>query len=396
MTKYVRRDIEPQVLRYLNLFPAVILTGPRQSGKTTTLKNLLGKDYAYVSFDELEVQDAFYSSPVEFLRSLGDRVILDEVQNVPEVFTYLKVLIDKDRRRYGRYVLTGSSRFPLMKGISESLAGRIGILVLLPMSRNEVPKRFREGHLTGGGWPELVLRGYEGKKEWFSAYLSTYVERDLNKIMAIQNMRQFRMALSLLANLCARELNMSLLASQVGVSVKTIGNWLSVLERSFILFTVPGYFSNRIKRTIKRPKVYFYDTGLLLYLLGVNEDTLIEDKTLWGQVFENYVVSELKKISEHRGKDWEFFFYRDSSAREVDLVLEDKERSRCFLIEIKSGKEPKREVQQKLLEVYSLLKDNVKMDLTPVVVFSGKGASLGSVKWVDYRSLSEVFVEGRS
>ncbi len=236
---YIHRVIEKTVLRYLSIFPVVGITGPRQSGKSTMLHSLLSKSHQYISFDDLDYVDQFHTDPHKFMKLYSDKIIFDEVQRVPELFSYVKLAVDKDRRKYGKFLLTGSSQFTLMKRVSESLAGRIGLLSLLPFQYTEVPRKLRNDSIHNGGYPELVLRNYHSAFDWFNSYIDTYLTRDVRDIREIGDIRDFRRFIQMLAARVSQVLNMSEIARDIGISVPTIKKWLSVLEASYTVFLLP-------------------------------------------------------------------------------------------------------------------------------------------------------------
>ncbi len=324
---YIERQLEEAVLRYLKAFPVVGITGPRQSGKSTLLQHLLKDQYTYVTFDDYQTVDSYRSDPVAFMDAHSDRVIFDEVQKVPEIFSHVKLLVDRDRANYGRFVLTGSCQFAFLKNVSESLAGRMGLLTLLPFQFSELNESQRQQALFKGSYPELVNRDYRYSKEWFGAYLDTYLDKDVRLTYKIGDMRDFRRFVRLLAANIGSIFNASRFANDLGVAVNTIKRWLSILEASYIIFLLPPYFSNQGKRLIKSPKVYFYDTGLVSYLLEMQ----IKD----GALFENFIVSELLKRQHHLLSDARLYFYRTSHGIEIDLLVENQ--GQLDAIEIKSS-----------------------------------------------------------
>ena len=332
---YYHRAIEKTVREYLKLFPVVGVTGPRQSGKSTMLRKLLGATYRYISFDDLNAVDRFHSDPERFMEVYSDKVIFDEVQRVPEIFHYVKVIVDNMRNDYGKFILTGSSQFAFMKRVSESLAGRIGLLSLLPFQFSEMPTGLRDPSLYQGGYPELVGRNYRGAYDWYSSYLDTYLTRDVRDISDIGDIRDFRRFIHMLAARVAQLLNMSEISRDLGVSVPTVKKWISVLEASYVVFLLPPFHKNLGKRIIKSPKIYFYDTGLVSYLTGIRTRGLFEKGPMYGALFENYVVSEVYKRLIHTRADAELFFFRESNGNEIDLII-DRKSSREH-IEIKSG-----------------------------------------------------------
>ena len=332
---YIHRVLERTVSQYLKTFPVVGITGPRQSGKSTMLETLLGRTYRYISFDDLNHVDEFHSDPHRFMEIHSNRVIFDEVQRVPEIFNYIKLAVDNDRKNYGKFVVTGSSQFAFMKRVSESLAGRIGLLSLLPFQYSEMPRRHREESIFRGGYPELVLRDYEPSHHWFTSYLDTYLTRDVRDVREIGDIRDFRRFIQMLASRVSQILNMSDLSRDLGISVPTVKKWISVLEASYVIFLLPPYYRNLGKRIVKSPKIYFYDSGLVSHLTGVKSQDLFENGPLYGPIFENYVISEIYKRELHSKADSELFYYRTSNGLEVDLIIDRKVRREYF--EIKTG-----------------------------------------------------------
>ena len=346
---YIRRALEKSVLEYLELFPVIGLTGPRQSGKSTMLKKLLGSRYRYVSFDDLNAVDRFHSDPEGFMETYPERVIFDEVQRVPEIFSYVKLRVDNDRKNYGKFVMTGSSQFAFMKRVSESLAGRIGLLALLPFQYAEIPTRLREASIYQGSYPELVDRKYRGAFEWYTSYLDTYLTRDVRDLREIGDIRDFRRFVQMLAARVSQVLNMSDIARDLGISVPTVKKWISVLEASYIVFLLPPFYSNLGKRIVKSPKIYFFDTGLVSYLTGIRNKELFEHGPLYGPLFEIYVISEIYKKELHTGSGAELFYLRTSNGVEIDLII-DRKPGREF-IEIKTGQTYRHDMTRSLLQL---------------------------------------------
>ena len=282
--------MEKVLFKYLKLFPAVSITGPRQSGKSTMLKECLQDKYEYVTFDRVQNIENFESDPQGFIDKYNNNVIFDEVQKAPQVFNYIKVMIDEDRKNYGKFILTGSSQFSMVKGITETLAGRIGNISLLPFQYSEIPGKLKDRQLIYGSYPEIVLRDYSGSSEWYESYIQNYLERDIRNLANIGNLRDFKRFINLLASRTSQEFNASNYARDLGVNYKTIQSWTSILEASFIIFTLEPYIHNLGKRIIKRPKIYFWDTGLVCYLTGITKMDLLEKGPLCGPVFENYII----------------------------------------------------------------------------------------------------------
>lgn len=335
MNNYITRTAERTLLKYLSAFPVAGVTGPRQSGKSTMLKTLLKDKYKYVTFDDPVTVAEFRDDPERFMRIYSDKVIFDEAQKAPEIFSYVKIAVDNDRDNYGKFILSGSSQFTMMKNISESLAGRIGLLSLLPLQFKEIPDKLHEESIFKGGYPELVKREYQFGNEWYQAYINTYLEKDLRSVSDIGNIRDFFRLIRFLAARCSQMINLSELASELGVTVNTVKHWLSVLEASYIIWFLPPFYENLGKRIIKSPKLYFYDTGLVSFLTGIESQKQFENSILAGPLFENYIVSEIKKILEHNKLFWNLYYFRTSSGLETDLVI-DKNSTREW-IEIKTS-----------------------------------------------------------
>jgi hypothetical protein len=324
MNKYLSRILETKILEYLKSFPAVSLTGPRQAGKSTLLKHLLASQYTYVTFDKDYVRNMFYDDPQGFMRNYKNHVIFDEAQKVPEIFEYIKIAIDEDRQNYGKYIITGSTQFLLLKQISESLAGRVGLLTLLPLQYQEMPPASRGESIYRGAYPEIVINNYANSHDWYASYIDTYLERDVRGLHNIGDLRNFRRLLGLLAANTSQVLNMSRFASDIGVAVSTIKRWISVLEASYIIFLLPPYYKNYGKRITKNPKLYFYDTGLVSHLTGISNEELFLKGPMSGAIFENYVVAEIMKKETHLKTFAELYYYRTSKGAEIDLIVDRK------------------------------------------------------------------------
>lgn len=330
----LKRAIVDDLMHMLRYFPVVGLTGPRQSGKSTLLQAAL-PEYTYVSFDDPAQVILFEEDPKGYLLRHTGKVILDEVHYVPEIFRYIKLMVDQDRQSYGRLVVTSSNQFAFLDRASESLAGRIGLLTLLPLQLSEVPDDLRDQSIFLGGYPELVARSYQASSSWFASYMHTYLEKDVRQIANIRDVRDFQRFVSLLAANTASLLNLSTYAKDLGVAVNTIKKWISVLEASYIIFLLPPYHRNHGKRVTKSPKVYFYDTGLAAYLTRIKTMELFEEGPMTGHLFENYMVSELMKKIKHSNGDAELYFSRTSNAVEVDVIIDHKTHQ--DFVEIKSG-----------------------------------------------------------
>ncbi len=384
--EYIPRVLQKKLQEYLNNFPVTAITGPRQSGKSTFVKHHLENQYRYITFDDPLLIDFFLNDPKGFINEYDNRVIMDEVQRVPEIFSYLKMEVDKDRENYGKYVITGSGRFSLMKNVSESLAGRIGLLSLLPFQYHEIPEKLRDKQMLYGSYPELVTREYRYNSEWFASYVNTYIERDVRNLFNIGNLRDFQRLLNLLAAQCSQELNMSHLSKELGVSVKTVQNWISILEASYIIFLLPAYYNNLGKRIIKRPKLYFYDTGLICYLTGITNSALLEKGPLAGPIFENYVIAEIKKTGDHLNKHEKLYYLRASSGLEIDLIIENPQENRIQFIEIKNNSTPKYRMIENIKRIISYKGTGVTKQ-EGFLLYRGKetGKFTDSIAYLNYK-----------
>lgn len=371
---YLHRNIEQQLLEYLKIFPAIGLTGPRQSGKSTLLKEFL-PDYKYVSFDDARIRQFYYHDPQGFLSDYKENVIFDEVQKVPEIFESIKILVDKNRHLYGRFILTGSSQFTLIKKITESLAGRIGLLSLLPFQFNEIPTDNQNASIWRGAYPEMVVRNYSGFEAWFSSYITTYIERDVRDLLQVGDLRDFHRFIELLAANCAQVINMSSLARDIGVTVQTIKRWLSVLEASYIIFLLPPCFNNYGKRIIKSPKLYFWDTGLVSFITGVNSTKLFEKGPMAGAIFENFIVADIYKNILHNAKNKELYFLKTSHGQEVDLIVDNKTHLELIEIKLSATANPK---MSSTIKAYG---DSIDQRY---VIYRGDNFKIGDTEFINY------------
>jgi hypothetical protein len=375
---YIPRILAASLRQQLARFSVVGVTGPRQSGKSTLLQHTLGNKYRYVTFDDYKMIDLLHHDPDRFLRMYDDRVVFDEVQKVPELFPAIKLAVDADRKRRGKFVLTGSSQFSFIKGITESLAGRIGLISLLPFEFREIPHLLRTPSVFRGCYPEVVSERFRRSTDWYSSYLETYVNRDVRHLSAIGNLRDFRRCLQMLAARTGQILSLSELARDVGVSVPTIRQWISILEASYILFLLAPYYRNLGKRLVKSPKVFFYDTGLVSFLTGVDSQRTFQQGPMHGPIFENYVIAEIKKHLSHTNANAELFYFRTSHGVEVDLII-DRRRS-LDLIEVKSSES----FRPAMLQNISILKRKTDRAF---LVYQGK--SLPSADSIAIQNYSE-------
>ena len=348
----ITRQMSSQILEAATQYPVVAITGPRQSGKTTLCRKLF-PDYAYANLEKPETRQFALEDPNGFLAQFDRPVILDEVQRVLDLFSYIMTIVD-EHRKMGEYILSGSQNFHLQQAISQSLAGRCATMKLLPLSFRELNQKpnhdiFRLGeetpdtpdapgnpfaHVFRGGYPPIYDRGIR-PTNWYAQYTQSYLERDVRQLVNIGDLGTFERFLRLAAGRSGQILNMESLANDVGVSPVTVKRWISLLAASYIVFLLKPHSRNFNKRLIKTPKLYFYDTGLLCYLLGIRSDKDLEIHSQRGAIFETYIISEFHKSSFNAGVEPPMYYWRDSQGHEVDLLIEDGER--LFPVEIKSG-----------------------------------------------------------
>jgi predicted AAA+ superfamily ATPase len=318
-------------------FKAIAITGPRQSGKTTLTKSFF-PDKPYITLENPTDRNLALADPVRFLASLPQGAILDEVQKAPELFSYLQGILDSSDER-GKFVLTGSNNFLLLESISQSLAGRVGYLDLLPFSIHEsemcpLPPRTVEENIFLGGYPSVV-HDRTNPEIWFASYVRTYVERDVRLVKNISDLTTFQRFLFLCAGRIGQQINSTNLANETGVDHKTVQSWLGVLQASYIVHTLPPYYKNFNKRLIKSSKLYFYDTGLACYLLGIKNSNELTNHGYRGALFENFIVIELLKNRYNKGLRSNLYYWRDSSGNEVDILIDNG--STQIPVEIKSA-----------------------------------------------------------
>ena len=333
----VDRDIEPRLRALARQFPAIVLMGPRQSGKSTVCKKVFA-NLPYATLESPDVRAFSLEDPRGFLKQFPQGAILDEIQNSEALSSYLQEVIDRDPAP-GRWILTGSHNLSVMESTSQSLAGRSAVVYLLPLSRQEVvefshhPKTLNET-LLAGGYPRIFDRELR-PADWLGSYVATYLERDVRSISNIGDLVTFQRFVQLSAGRISQLLNLSSLASDCGVSQPTAKAWASVLEASFIAFRLPSYHGNVSKRLIKMPKLHFYDTGLACWLLGLRNTAQLDLHPLRGAIFESWVVSEITKQRYNRGESNGIYFFRDRAGLESDVLVQG--RKTLKLVEVKAG-----------------------------------------------------------
>jgi len=321
----------------LQKFPVVSLTGPRQSGKTTLLTTAFS-NYKYVNLERFDVREILQNDPIGFLNNAGEKVVFDEAQHFPELFSYIQVVSD-ERGTNGQYILSGSQNFLMSRYISQSLAGRVSIQHLYPFNFDEI-----DDYVHSTSIPQLILNGFFPRlfnntmapTDYYPSYLQTYIERDIGATKAVTDINSFSRFLALCAGRTGQVLNISSLASDAGIAVNTAKAWLSLLESSFVIFLLPPYYKNFNKRIIKSPKLYFIDTGLVMSLLKVNRIEDVYTHYLFGSLFENLVIAEIFKQYSHCGLRPSLFYWRDSNGVEIDCIIEHS-ATEISAIEIKAG-----------------------------------------------------------
>lgn len=331
------RTIKKAMDIYLGKYPILVLTGPRQSGKTTFLKNEFA-NYTYINLENLDNRTYALNDPNGFLAEHGNFVIFDEAQRAPELFSYLQTKVDNDKIM-GQYILSGSQNFHLMRNISQSLAGRVALFKLLPFDNQEMEQAdwLNDDYavnLQRGFYPAIYDRDIPSKV-FYSNYVQTYVERDLTELIQVKNLKQFRNFITLCAARVGQLLNLNSLANECGISQPTAKAWISVLETSYILYQLQPFHPNINKRMTKNSKLYFYDTGLVCFLLKINDAASLKISAYKGSLFENYVINEYIKQQYHQHLLLDFWFWRDAVGHEVDFIWQNTEK--LNLVEIKAS-----------------------------------------------------------
>jgi predicted AAA+ superfamily ATPase len=368
----IPRKASSTLLRLSKGFPIVAITGPRQSGKTTLAKAFF-HEKPYVSLENLDERNFAINDPKRFLARFKNGAILDEIQRCPELLSWLQTLVD-DRKIMGDFILTGSAQLDLMSKMNQSLAGRIGRLELLPFAGNELlcnvlPNSLNELLLTGG-YPALYDREIS-TNDWFSNYVATYVERDIRNVLAIQDLNRFQRFLRLCAARSAQLLNLSSLANDCDISSVTAKQWLSVLEATYVVKIIHPYFNNFGKRLVKTPKLYFIDTGLMAWLLGIKEVNQLDIHPSRGHLFENWVVTELLKETFNQGHPIDLYFWRDHSGFEMDIIRDTALGLQA--IEVKSGSTFQMDWCKNVVHWKKIQQTET---LVPQIIFGGEGNDL--------------------
>ena len=384
---YVKREIEAEVLELADQYPVLTITGPRQSGKTMPVKHLFGH-MPYYSFESPDTRAIVLADPRTFLKQNSNGAILDEIQNIPELLSYLQQVVDENRDKV-KFILTGSNQFSLMDNVTQSLAGRTAIIKFLPLSVNEI------GDYAKTGTDDLLLRGfYPGvyaqnltPYKAYRNYYETYIECDLHKLIQVKYLSRFQHFIRICAGRAGNLINFSAIAGETGVSGSTVRAWITILEASYIIFLLQSFSDNIGKRKIKSPKIYFYDVGLLCFLLGIQETNQLARDPLRGAIFENIVVVEFMKNRFNKGLDSNLFFYRDSNHSEVDIVR--KFGRDLQPIEMKSSRTFHPDFLKQFTHFKRSFPDRI---VDPVLVYDGDSEQLvREVKVNNLRNLEKIF-----
>ncbi len=384
----VRRLAENELQRCADHFPVVTVLGPRQSGKTTLVKSYF-KNYSYINLEDPEFYDLAKNDVNAFFSMIKGPVILDEVQRIPELLDKIQVIVD-ERKENAQFILTGSFQQGLKSAISQSLAGRTAIINLLPFSiqeLNSVGIDFsKDEFLYQGFMPRLYSEGQPADL-LYRSYFQTYVERDVQTLLNVKNKALFEKFLHILAGRIGQVVNYESLANDTGVSKTTVEQWISVLESSFIIFKLEPYFENYTKRLIKSPKIYFYETGLASYLLGIKNPDQISRDPLVGNLFENMVIVEILKSQFNKGMEKSLYYFRDSKGFEIDLIIADGRK--IIPVEIKSASTYNRDFSKNLKKICSFAPNA----FSPTVIYSGNlEIESEEVKYINFKNCGNLIV----
>jgi len=383
-----RRNISETLLNVAKQYPIVTLLGPKQSGKTTLVRALFPQK-PYVNLEPLDTRSAIASDPRGFLADHPHGAIIDEVQRIPELLSYLQVDVDEHPEK-GKFILTGSHQLRLHEAISQSLAGRTALLRLLPLSTQELLQMQFEDQANGwifkGGFPALYADNLN-PTEFYRNYCQTYIERDVRAILKVHNLIHFQRFMKLCASRCGRLLNLSSFANDLGIAVDTVKEWLSIMEASFLIFSLPPYYENFGKRLTKSAKYYMTDLGLATYLLDIESITQLDRDPLRGELVENLVVLELVKYRFNLGRDPQLYFYRDNHQHEVDVIF--KTGSELIPIEIKASRTFNNEFLKGLRYFRNLAPEQVTKGY--LIYFGDQEFSVDGLKVINFRNMAQIF-----
>jgi len=386
----IPRKLTPHIQKMLEKFPVVSLTGPRQSGKTTLLNHAF-PDYKYYNLERMDHREMIIADPLGFLRNAGTRVIFDEAQNLPELFSYIQVVSD-EKNMPGQYILSGSQSFLLNHQISQTLAGRVNVNHLFPFDITEldtVKNQDINQTILNGFYPRIYDK-HIAPADFYPSYLETYIQRDIRTLKRIENLNSFSRFLGLCAGRTGQVLNLTSLANDSGIAVNTAKAWLSLLEASFIIYLVQPYYKNFSKRLIKSPKLYFYDTGVACSLLKLTDPQMINTHYLYGSLFENLVISEVLKSQCHSGKRPSVYYWRESNGTEIDCIIEQG-NNKITALEIKGGQTFTKDYL-KNLKIFA--KDETGININKSIVYAGDQlAKIHNIQIIPWNELSDTINE---
>lgn len=384
--KYIHRELSSVLEEAYRYFSVITVTGPRQSGKTTLIRNLF-PHLPYYSLESLDIRSFAENDPIAFLNQNEEGMILDEVHNAPDLLSYIQGIVDEHPDK--RYILSGSSQFAMLKRVTQSLAGRTAVFELMPLSYSETKDLTADvplDKLLFNGFYPAIYSGRNVPEFLYPAYMKTYLDRDVRDLLQIKDMMQFHIFIKLCAGRIGSLFKASELANEIGVSPNTITSWLSVLQASYIVTLLPPYFENTSKRLTKMPKLYFLDTGLACYLLSIESPEQLSRDKMRGALFENFVVTEALKQRYNQGKESNLYFYRDSNQNEIDLLL--KRNTRLYGIEIKSSMTYHKDFEKALKRIDEWVKAPV--DGKAVVYAGNFENTAGEIKLLNYTNMDEV------
>lgn len=384
--KYIHRELSSVLEEAYRYFSVITVTGPHQSGKTTLIRNLF-PHLPYYSLESLDIRSFAENDPIAFLNQNEEGMILDEVHNAPDLLSYIQGIVDEHPDK--RYILSGSSQFAMLKRVTQSLAGRTAVFELMPLSYSETKDLTADvplDKLLFNGFYPAIYSGRNVPEFLYPAYMKTYLDRDVRDLLQIKDMMQFHIFIKLCAGRIGSLFKASELANEIGVSPNTITSWLSVLQASYIVTLLPPYFENTSKRLTKMPKLYFLDTGLACYLLGIESPEQLSRDKMRGALFENFVVTEALKQRYNQGKESNLYFYRDSNQNEIDLLL--KRNTRLYGIEIKSSMTYHKDFEKALKRIDEWVKAPV--DGKAVVYAGNFENTAGEIKLLNYTNMDEV------